>query len=117
VVGDPVVPKEVGVPGADQGIDDDAAGRVVVGVEAVAPPGVVAEEDLGPQPADPERHLGDGLAIGHQIAVDPSEEGHLAGRPQGGGGVALLGLAGGDESRGVGIDVPGALGPVGAHEQ
>ena len=100
----------------DQGVDDDPPGGVVVGVEAVPRPGVVAEQDVGSQPADPEGDLGHGVPVGDQVAVDPAQEGDLAGGAQGGGRVALLGLPGGDQGGGVGLDVPGPLGPVGAHQ-
>ena len=89
----------------------------MVGVEPVALPRVVAEQDVGTQPPDPAGDLGLGLPVGDQLAVDPAEEHHLAGGAEGPAAALLLVLAGGDQRVEVGVGVPGALRAVGADQR
>ena len=57
VVGEPLLGEEVRVAGGDDAVAGEQAGVAVVGVEPVALPRVVAEHDVGLQPADPVRDL------------------------------------------------------------
>ena len=90
----------------------------MVGMQPVALPRVVAEDDIGRQLADDAGDVADRGPIGDEIAVDAAEEADLAGAVAGepAGRLALLVAATGDERRQVGVDVPRALRPVGAHE-
>ena len=117
VVGEALLGEEVRVAGGDHAVDGEEPGVAVVGVEPVALPRVVAEHDVGPQPPDPVGHLATAWRrSGLELAVDPAEEHHLAGGAEGLGRGPLLDLAGGDQRGEVGVGVPRALRPVGAHE-
>ncbi len=50
---DIVLGEEVGVPGGDDAVTGEEAGGTVVGVDAVALPGVVGQDDIGAETADP----------------------------------------------------------------
>ena len=88
----------------------------VVGMEPVAAPRVVAEDDVGAQAPDP---VGDLTALGEpvlQLAVVPAEEHDVLRATQDTSRVPLLGLPGGHEVREVGVGVPRPLRAVGADE-
>ncbi|SVB27323.1 uncharacterized protein METZ01_LOCUS180177, partial [marine metagenome] len=87
--------EKVRVAGDHHAVDDEEARRPVVGMEPPAPPRVVAEQHVGPEASDPGRHLVCRRTVGVEFAVDPAEEGHLAGRSQPLGGGALLVAPGG----------------------
>ena len=79
VVGEVLLGEEVRVAGRDHALHGQQPGVAVVGVEPVALPGVVAEHDGGPQPADPVRHLPPLSQARLELAVGPAEEHALAG--------------------------------------
>ncbi len=110
---DVVFGEEVRVPGGDDAVAGEVAGGAVVGVDAVPPPGVVGQDHVGPDVADPPGDDTSPLQGDLQLAVDPAAEADLAGRAQGPGGGPLLALAEGDEGIGVLGRVPRALRPVG----
>jgi hypothetical protein len=79
------------VAGGDHAVDGEQPGGAVVGVEQPAPPGVVAEDHVGPHGPD---QAGHGQAQGHgdlELAVDRPQEVDRGHRPQGGRGRGRLG--------------------------
>ena len=79
VVGERLLGEEVGVPRGHDTFDGEEAGVAVVGVQAVALPGVVAEHDRGLELADPVRDLPALAHAGVELAVRPAEEHALPG--------------------------------------
>ena len=114
----------MGVPGGHQGVEGEEAGGPVVGVEAVAAPGVVAEQHVGPHGPDDPGHRPALVGVVDQLAVDLAEELHpVAGRrsdvtaeqaPAAAARHSRLRAA--TSAAEVGVGVPAALGPVGEHE-
>jgi hypothetical protein len=103
------------LPGRHQTVHYQPAGVAVVGMEPVAAPGVVAEEDLGSEPAD---HLADPPPLADarlELAVGEVEEVDLS-APEPPGGLHLLGVPGPDEVGHVAGLLPGPLRAVGEDE-
>ncbi len=90
----------------------------VIGVQPIALPRVVAQDDTRPELTDDQRHPSPGLEIAVQFSVDVLQESNfpraLPGESTGR--LALLVLAARRKGRDVDVGVPGALGPVGAHQ-
>jgi len=76
----------------------------------------VRQHHLGPEQADPSRHLAAQRHATLEFAVGLLEEHHLSLGPECSGSSALLIPSGGDQGGYVGVGVPCALGAVGAHE-
>ena len=111
VMGDAVLRKEVGIPSRDDSVAHEETSGAVVGMQAVPLPRVVAQDHLGPQLAD---HLGDradGLPVGTELTVDPSEEADVSGPITGqtSSRFPLLVLTANNEPREIGGDVPRAF--------
>ena len=70
--------EEMRVPGGDDPIGQEEPGVAVVGVQAPAAPGIVAEDHVGTDPADGEGHLPTLPKARLEFAVGPSEKGHIA---------------------------------------
>ena len=109
------VGEEVRVACRHDAVGHEEAGVAVVGVQAVAAPGVVTQHDVGLQTADPPRQLATLVDARLQLTVGVAEEHDVAARAaerarRG----ALLLLAGGDELVDGLVGVPRALRPVGA---
>jgi len=101
------------VAGGDHAVDGEQPGGAVVGVEQPAPPGVVAEDHVGPHGPD---QAGHGQAQGHgdlELAVDRPQEVDRGHRPQGGRGRGGLGPAHRGQLGRVGPRVGAALLPGG----
>ena len=110
-----LVGEEEVVAGGYDAIDAGQPGHPVVGVELVALPGVVAQHHIGAEAAHPLAHpaaQGQGVL---ELAVGVVEEDHLA-RPEHGGGLLLLAMAGGDEVGHRHPRVPAPFGAVGDDE-
>ncbi len=106
-----VIAEEVRVAGGDDALARELAGVAVIGVQAVALPGIVAEHDLWAQRADDAGNLAAQPQVARQLAVDLVEENDLAGvgAAQATGGLPLLLAPRGDERGDVGVGVPCAL--------
>ena len=106
---------EARVAGGDHSLDAEPTGGVVIGVESVAGPGIVADHDVGTDPTD---HLGHPAPLddpGDELPVDQVQEDRIL-RPEHGRGSALLVVTGRHQRGRVLVGIPGALGSVGQHQ-
>ncbi len=90
----------------------------MVGVQPIALPRVVAQDDTRPELTDDQRHPSPGLETAVQFSVDVLQEANLP-RPLPGestGRLALLVLTASRKGSDVDVGVPGALGAVGTHQ-
>src|SRR5581483_5155899 len=115
VMGEAQLREEVRVACPDDGIDREEPRMAVVGVEAVALPRVMAEHDVGPEPADGGDELTPGEVPLFELAVRPAEELDVPAPAERARRLPLFVLAGGHQRGEVGVAVPRALGAVGAH--
>jgi hypothetical protein len=95
----------VRVTGGHDALHGQKPGVAVVGMEAVALPGVMAEHDVGSSLPDHPAHLGPLRQTAGQLTVDVIEKHDVPGA-EGGSGGALLLPAEGDETVPFGLRVP-----------
>ena len=116
VVGNVVFLEEMGIASGHDGITRQETGVTVIGMESVPLPGIMSQYNIGLKASNVVGNRTAQFASVAQIPVDLMHKDHFAAGPQTTSRLALFDLSQGDEGRGVGVGVPGALGPVRQHQ-
>ncbi len=104
------------VPGCNYPVHREPTRSLMVGVQPIAPPGIVCQHDCRPQASDHHADRSPRVPVVEQFTVGSSQEHHLPGGSEGHRGGSLFALAARDEGVLVDAWIPRSLGTIGENQ-